>query len=100
MATVSFWHAGRTLDGQRPAALNRLADTVGVYYATLAAGASHGSDTARDWIEQRLRHGFRAHPQQAAAAFYYLALTALTLEQLRGLLLRLSLFPTRPEQTP
>ncbi len=80
------------------AALNQLADAVTAYYAALAAAAGRDSDTARDWIEQRLRHGFRRHPQQAAAAFYYLALTALTVEQLRGLLLRLSLFPAHPEQ--
>lgn len=78
------------------AALNRLADTVTTYYAALA-GAGHNSETAHDWLEQRLRHGFRRHPQQAAAAFYYLALTALTVEQLRGLLLRLSLFPAHSE---
>lgn len=75
------------------AALERLAALLYGYFATLRADLSQDSTRARDWLEQRLRPGFRRHARQAAAAFYYLALAGLSLERLRGLLARLILFP-------
>lgn len=75
------------------AALERLAGLLDRYFATLRADLTQDSARARDWLEQRLRLGFRRHPRQAAAAFYYLALAGLGLERLRGLLIRLALFP-------
>lgn len=79
--------------GSDRAALSALANLLDGHYATLHSDLSQDSRRSRDHLEQRLRSGFRRHPHQAAAAFYHLALTALTLERLRGLLARLILFP-------
>jgi hypothetical protein len=75
------------------AVLERLARLLDRYFATLGADLTKDSARTRDWLEQRLRLGFRRHPRQAAAAFYYLALAGISLERLRGLLARLMLFP-------
>ena len=64
----------------------------------MSAPETEDSQRARDWLELRLRHGFRQQAQHPAAAFHYLALTALQLERLRALLTRLALFPPRLEQ--
>jgi hypothetical protein len=75
------------------AALAGLARLFDSHYAALRSDLARDGVHARDHLDQRLRSGFRRHPHQAAAAFYYLALTGLSLERLRGLLARLILFP-------
>lgn len=80
-------------DGNDHAALAGLATLLDAHYTALHSDLSQDSQRSRDHLDQRLRSGFRRHPRQAAAAFYYLALTGLTLERLRGLLTRLILFP-------
>lgn len=96
---VAAWAAHwRTLwpaqaDGNDRAALATLAALLDGHYAALRSDLGQDSRRSRDHLEQRLRSGFRRHPRQAAAAFYHLALTALTLERLRSLLARLILFP-------
>lgn len=80
-------------DGSDRAALEGLATLLDAHYTALRSDLSQDSQRSRDQLDQRLRSGFRRHPRQAAAAFYYLALTGLTLERLRGLLTRLILFP-------
>lgn len=77
-------------------ALDALAALLDRHYAALRSDGISDSGRARDALEQGLRQGFRRHPRQAATAFYYLALTGLSLERLRGLLTRLLLFPAPP----
>jgi hypothetical protein len=75
------------------AALTELGRLFDNHYAALRSDLARDGMRARDHLDQRLRSGFRRHPHQAAAAFYYLALTGLSLERLRGQLTRLILFP-------
>lgn len=74
-------------------ALVGLAALFADHYTILRNDLGQGSLRAHDELERRLRLGFRRHPRQPAAAFYYLALCGLTLQRLRGLLSRLILFP-------
>lgn len=87
----TLWPA--TATGADRAALERLAAQFANHYAILRNGRAQDSLRTRDHLDHHLRQGFRRHPHQAAAAFYYLALAGLSLERLRGLLTRLILFP-------
>jgi hypothetical protein len=94
-AWASHWQAlwPATATGTDRAALERLAAQFADHYATLHNDRTQDSLRVRDHLDHHLRLGFRRHPHQAAAAFYYLALAGLSLERLRGLLTRLILFP-------
>lgn len=85
------WPTEATATDRR--ALDALVRDVAAYRQTLAEAEHGSSDYARTWLERRLRRAFRRQPRQAATAFIYLALCALQLERLRGMLLRLILFP-------
>ncbi|SCZ50208.1 hypothetical protein [Thiohalomonas denitrificans] len=94
---ISGWHRRwralwpRTSAGERQA-LEWLAGRLHEQHEVLASGELHDSRAARQRLLTGLLPEFRQRTFQPAAAFLHLAITAIHLERLRGVLLRLLLF--------
>lgn len=82
---------------QELAPLRRLARRLAQHHELLAGSDLSDSRAARTELEQQLTTLFRRHPQQPATAFIHLAITAVQLERLRGLLVPAALFGHEPE---
>jgi len=111
---VEAWELGRPLEaawleawcgrwppcgGRCAAPLTRLTEMLKAHARGFASLRPDQTWSSRQSLRQALRHFFRRHALQPAAAFSYLALVALDLEHLRAELTRRALFAP-PEGSP